>query len=65
VTQAGIGGIAAFVSGKGLDATALRSGVRARLQDHAVPQTIQVLSELPHNANGKVDRQALLQLLSA
>jgi acyl-coenzyme A synthetase/AMP-(fatty) acid ligase len=65
VTQTGPGGIAAFVTGRGLDPVAIRLRVQAKLQSHAVPQTIQVLSAFPQNASGKVDRDALLRLLSA
>src|SRR6202008_3413978 len=63
-TSTGIGGIAAFVTGIGIDTVALRARARQKLQSYAVPQTIRVLTTLPQNANGKVDRQALLGLLS-
>jgi acyl-coenzyme A synthetase/AMP-(fatty) acid ligase len=65
LTQTGPGGIAAFVTGSGLDPVAIRQRVRTKLQSHAVPQTIQVLTAFPQNASGKVDREALLRLLSA
>ena len=64
-TSAGIAGIAAFVIGSGLDIAAIRARMRQRLQHYAVPQTIRVLPTFPQNANGKVDRQALLRLLNA
>jgi amino acid adenylation domain-containing protein len=63
-TGAGHSGIAAFVVGAGINVAAIRSSVRLKLQRHAVPQTIRVLPAFPHNASGKIDRQALLQLLS-
>ena len=55
--------IAAFVTGRDIEPSALRSSLQARLQDYAVPQTIRVLAELPLNTNGKVDRGALATLL--
>jgi amino acid adenylation domain-containing protein len=64
-TGAGPGGVAAFVTGSGLDPAALRGSLRLKLQAPAVPQTIRVLAEFPHNASGKVDRQALVEMLSA
>jgi D-alanine--poly(phosphoribitol) ligase subunit 1 len=63
-TAAGVTGIAAFLTGSDIDVFAVRAGVRAKLQSYAVPQTIHVLPTLPQNANGKVDRQALLNLLA-
>ena len=64
-TSAGIVGIAAFVIGNDLDVTDLRARMRQRLQSYAVPQTIRIMANFPQNASGKVDRQALLQLLNA
>ena len=52
-----------FVTGSDIDVFSVRARVRATLQAYAVPQTIRVLRSLPQNANGKVDRQALLRLL--
>ena len=64
-TSTGVAGIAAFVIGSGIDVVAIRARMRQRLQGYAVPQTIRVLPALPQNANGKVDRQALLRSLNA
>ena len=64
-TSAGIVGIAAFVIGSDLDVADLRARMRQRLQAYAVPQTIRIMSNFPQNASGKVDRQALLQMLNA
>lgn len=61
--DSGPGAIAAFVTGRNIEPAALRSSLRARLQDYAVPQTIRVLAELPMNTNGKVDRGVLATLL--
>ena len=64
-TASGASGIAAFVSGEGVEAASIRSSLLSKLQGYAVPQTIRVLRRMPLNANGKVDRQALLSLLDA
>jgi amino acid adenylation domain-containing protein len=64
-TAAGAAGVAAFVTGSDVSVPAILRVAQSRLQRHAVPQTIRVLSALPQNANGKVDRQALLELLEA
>lgn len=65
LTSAGPSGVAAFVTGRGIDPAAVRTSIRRRLQGYAVPQTIEVLPEFPHNASGKVDRQALYRRLGA
>jgi acyl-coenzyme A synthetase/AMP-(fatty) acid ligase len=64
-SAAGVQGIAAFVTGDGVDPTNLQQSLRSKLQEYAVPQTIHVLPSLPLNANGKVDRHALSSLLEA
>ncbi|WP_230182617.1 non-ribosomal peptide synthetase, partial [Aquabacterium sp. CECT 9606] len=42
-----------------LDVVALKAGLAAVLPDYMVPSVIMVLAQLPLNANGKLDRQAL------
>jgi acyl-coenzyme A synthetase/AMP-(fatty) acid ligase len=64
-TPTGAAGIVAFLKGSDIDATAIRSSLKAKLQTYAVPHTIRVLSELPYHQNGNVDRQALLSRLEA
>lgn len=64
-TSAGATGIAAFVTGTHVDAAAIRSSLTTKLQGYAVPHLVRVLPAMPQNANGKVDRQALLRLLEA
>ena len=58
-----VGGIVAFVAGRDLDGGSVRSAVAEMLQDYAVPEAVHVLPELPLNANGKIDRQALARVL--
>lgn len=64
-TPTGVGGIAAFVAGGGVDARAVREQVTRRLPDYMVPRRIEPIRELPLNANGKVDRRRLLDLLES
>ena len=58
----GASGIEAFVGGDA-DAGAIRAAVASTLLGHMVPRRIHVLPELPLNANGKVDRGALVAWL--
>ena len=64
LTATGAAGIVAFVTGRDLDTAAIRSSVRTKLQRHAVPHTIRLVDDLPHTANGKIDRKALTTLLA-
>jgi acyl-coenzyme A synthetase/AMP-(fatty) acid ligase len=64
-TATGPAGIAAFVTGTGVDIPTVRGVAQSKLQTYAVPQTIRVLADFPQNPNGKVDRQALVKLLDA
>lgn len=63
VSLSGADGIVAFVDRPGLDLQHLRSRLKTRLPSYAVPRDIRFLSKLPLNANGKVDRKALVRLL--
>jgi len=53
---------AAVVLKGNADPEALRSYCRERLADFKVPKVIRIVSELPMNATGKVDRRALAAL---
>lgn len=64
LTSTGAGGVVAFVTGADIDSAVVRTNLQARLPSYAVPRAIHVLTELPQNVNGKVDRHALLRLLS-
>jgi len=65
ITAFGAQGIAAFVSGQGIESADVRRILSSRLQAYALPQTIHVLPALPLNANGKIDRNALTSMLDA
>jgi long-chain acyl-CoA synthetase len=51
--------------GAAADASVLQAAVRSALGAHAVPRPLRVWDELPRNANGKIDRAAVLALLTA
>jgi len=43
---------------------AIREHLRGQLPEYMIPASVAVLSELPKNPNGKVDRRALLERAS-
>ena len=55
--------IVAFVTGKDVDAESLLAACRRSLSDYMVPSSVHVLADMPLNANGKVDRNALQRRL--
>jgi amino acid adenylation domain-containing protein len=63
LTPAGAGGIVAFVTGEHADPAAVRAALTSALPAYAVPRDVRVLAQLPLNANGKIDRAALLARL--
>jgi amino acid adenylation domain-containing protein len=60
----GADGVVGFVSGRDLPVDAIRERVSARLPAYMAPREIRCVPEFPLNANGKVDRPALLRLLA-
>ncbi|MBI3668705.1 MAG: amino acid adenylation domain-containing protein [Acidobacteria bacterium] len=57
-------GVVAFVSGVAtIDSNRVLASCRQTLPDYMVPQKIHVLEEMPWNANGKIDRLKLKQML--
>jgi amino acid adenylation domain-containing protein len=63
VTSTGAGGVVAFVTGTDINPEQIRTSLEAKLPHYAVPRAVHVLPDLPQNANGKIDRQALLAIL--
>lgn len=59
-TASGASGIVAFVVAEHADVAAIREDLRQRLPIVMVPREIHLVDELPLNANGKVDRKALV-----
>jgi len=64
-TPSGAAGIVAFVADPSLDRVTLRQSLSTRLPDYMIPRELHLMSELPLNANGKHDRNALVALLEA
>src|SRR5207248_1513778 len=59
-------GIIAFVSrNEALDENVVLAECRESLPEYMIPRRIYLRSEFPLNANGKIDRQALIQQLDA
>jgi amino acid adenylation domain-containing protein len=56
-------GICAFIVGRDLDLDTVRAGLRRRLPAYMVPGELRLVREFPYNANGKIDRNALLRHL--
>jgi acyl-coenzyme A synthetase/AMP-(fatty) acid ligase/acyl carrier protein len=54
------GELAAFVAPADADERALKEHLKSRLPQYMVPASIALLDKLPLNANGKIDRQALV-----
>jgi amino acid adenylation domain-containing protein len=57
--------IVAFVARGGTPPERIREALRARLPSHMVPDAIHEVAALPLNANGKLDRCALIDRLEA
>ncbi len=48
-----------------LSAHDVRRWVRERMAEHAAPRSVRLVDEIPRNATGKIDREALRQLAAA
>ncbi|HTP95477.1 MAG TPA: amino acid adenylation domain-containing protein [Burkholderiales bacterium] len=57
--------IVGFVAGNTLPASRVRELLRERLPPYMVPAAVRELAALPLNANAKLDRNALIELLAA
>jgi len=64
VTSSGAGGIEAFVMGNQLSPQTMLERLKRKLPVYAVPRRIHLLSDLPLNPNGKIDRGKLAKLLA-
>jgi acyl-coenzyme A synthetase/AMP-(fatty) acid ligase len=62
-TASGAGAVTAFVVAASIDVNEVRAKLATRLPDYMVPRTIHALDDIPLNANGKFDRNALLAML--
>ena len=62
-TLGSAGGVVAFLADTSVDPSTLRTKLQAKLPGYAVPREIRLLTEMPLNPNGKIDRKALLELL--
>ncbi len=61
----GAEGIVAFVDDAAVDTRALKRRLADRLPRYMIPKSIRIIESFPLNANGKIDRKALLATLSA
>jgi acyl-coenzyme A synthetase/AMP-(fatty) acid ligase len=57
-------GLVAFVTGTGPSSDAVIEDARELLPKYMVPGRVCVLDQMPLNANGKIDRKALLESLT-
>jgi amino acid adenylation domain-containing protein len=62
-TSSGAAGIVGFIAAARVDAEVIRERLKRVLPSVMVPREIRLLAEFPLNANGKVDRKALLESL--
>jgi acyl-coenzyme A synthetase/AMP-(fatty) acid ligase len=62
-TKRGADGIIAFVAQMHVNVEEVLKALQARLPAYAVPHEIRSIPEFPLNANGKIDRVALTQIL--
>lgn len=53
--------IVLYCTGQGLSARVILQGVRDRLPKYMLPNKCLFLTEMPHNANGKIDKKLLKQ----
>ena len=64
-SKTGTEGIIAFIDKPGADVAAILADLKHRLPNVMVPRQVRLLQQVPLNANGKVDRNALLRLLES
>lgn len=64
-TPSGADGVVAFIGADAADTDAIRQRVAARLPPYMQPSEVRLVEKWPLNANGKIDRKALRDTLSA
>jgi len=64
-SASGAEGVVAFLAAREVDSAGLRERVKGRLPPYMVPKRLVAVPQMPLNANGKVDRNALLATLDA
>ena len=64
ITNGSAEGIVAFVGGSTPTAAEIREGMQRRIPKYMVPTQVRFLDELPLSASGKVNRKALMAMLS-
>jgi len=62
-TPAGADGIVAFIGSEDVSPDAVRDRAKRSLPDYMMPREIRLMNNIPLNANGKVDRKALIRIL--
>jgi amino acid adenylation domain-containing protein len=61
--ESGAEGLVAFVGAPSVDAKAVKQKLKEKLPVYMVPAQVKALEPMPLNANGKVDRSALIAML--
>lgn len=63
-TDTGAGGIVVFLLGGSIDTKLLFAELKQQLPDYMAPNQIKIVDRFPLNSNGKIDRNALQQILA-
>ena len=63
ITSSGADGIVGFLKAGNKTTNDILTRVKNRLPEYMVPKQLHVLKDFPLNANGKVDRNALMKIL--
>ena len=63
-TERGAEGIVAFIVSSDADVKQILDHLRERLPSYMVPRSLQLLQQFPLNANGKIDRGRLTEMLA-
>jgi acyl-CoA synthetase (AMP-forming)/AMP-acid ligase II len=63
ITTSGADGIVCFLKTPNQAINGILNKVKNRLPEYMVPKQFYILEDFPMNANGKVDRNALIKIL--